>query len=128
MKFCIKLWMNTREPQIWKSNASFKFNISGGVCHGPRGPLSHFYMPHKTVRVHGLRSCLSVKFAQASIFCVLNPMIFSIDCRSSDGPLTDFHLLHNIISKKKHGYLQIQLFSKTILNLPAGMPTTTDCP
>ncbi|XP_064622718.1 large ribosomal subunit protein uL4m-like [Lineus longissimus] len=44
--------------------------IRGGVCHGPRGPISDFYMPHKSVRVYGLRSCLSIKLAQDDLHIV----------------------------------------------------------
>lgn len=49
-----------RAPQ-WKG---------GGVSHGPRGPLSKFYMLADSERVHGLCIALSVKYAQNDLHIV----------------------------------------------------------
>lgn len=42
----------------------------GGVDHGPRGPLSKFYMLSESDRVHGLCIALSVKYAQKDLHIV----------------------------------------------------------
>ena len=44
--------------------------IGGGVVHGPRGPVSYEYTLPKKVRRMGLRTALSVKFAQGDLFIV----------------------------------------------------------
>lgn len=44
----------------------------GGIVHGPRSPNPHFYMLPFYVRIHGLTSSLSVKFAQDDLHIVEN--------------------------------------------------------
>lgn len=44
--------------------------IGGGVVHGPRGPVSYEYTLPKKVKRMGLRTALSVKFAQGDLFVV----------------------------------------------------------
>ncbi len=41
--------------------------VGGGVVHGPRGPVSYDYSLPKKVRRLGLRSALSVKYAQGDL-------------------------------------------------------------
>ena len=41
--------------------------VGGGVVHGPRGPVSYDYTLPKKVRRLGLRSALSVKYAQGDL-------------------------------------------------------------
>ncbi|XP_076441682.1 large ribosomal subunit protein uL4m-like [Babylonia areolata] len=45
---------------------------NGGVAMGPRGPKSYFYMLPVSLRVLGLRSMLSIKFAQDDLHVVEN--------------------------------------------------------
>ena len=40
--------------------------LSGGVSHGPRGPISYYYMLPMKVRVQGLKVALSSKMAQVT--------------------------------------------------------------
>lgn len=42
----------------------------GGVVHGPKGPISYDYTLPKKVRQMGLRTALSVKYAQGDLFIV----------------------------------------------------------
>ncbi len=41
--------------------------VGGGVVHGPRGPVSYEYTLPKKVRKLGLRSALSIKYAQGDL-------------------------------------------------------------
>ncbi len=41
--------------------------VGGGVVHGPRGPVSYDYTLPKKVRKLGLRSALSIKYAQGDL-------------------------------------------------------------
>ena len=56
----------------------------GGVVHGPRGPISYDYTLPKKVRKMGLRTALSVKYAQGDLFIV--------DSLDMDSPKTNTFL------------------------------------
>lgn len=63
----------------------------GGVVHGPRGPVSYDYTLPKKVRSMGLRTALSVKYAQGDL-CVVDSM--EMDLHKTKG-FTSLMKLHD---------------------------------
>nr|CAG4641235.1 EOG090X0EDZ [Eulimnadia texana] len=72
-----------RSP-VWKG---------GGVVHGPRSPTSYFYMLDFNSRLNGLRSALSVKFAQDDLHVV----------DSLELPTDDPKYLENLVEERMWG-------------------------
>ncbi|RWS27204.1 mitochondrial ribosomal protein L4-like protein [Leptotrombidium deliense] len=68
--------------------------IKGGWCHGPRGPTSNFYMLDFHVRVNGLISALSIKFAQNDL-----KIVDTLEKFPSDDP----QFLSDMMDKREWG-------------------------
>ncbi|KAK6640303.1 hypothetical protein RUM44_011989 [Polyplax serrata] len=86
----------------------------GGKCHGPRSPTSSFYMLPLGIRVHGLTSTLSVKFAQDDLHVVDNINI----------PVEDDQYILDLIQERNWG--PSVLFVDNIDVMPRNITLATD--
>lgn len=99
MKHELTMWSN-RKPWPQKGTGHARQGTRKGLIwgrgawhHGPRGPQSYFYMLPEAVRVMGLRSALSVKYAQDDLHIV----------DSLDLPSDDPTYLENVIESRNWG-------------------------
>ncbi|KAL3084561.1 hypothetical protein niasHS_008253 [Heterodera schachtii] len=69
--------------------------IRGGFAHGVRGPYTQFYMLPNTVRVHGLRTALTLKHAQDDLV-----IVDSYETLNSSDP----QFLHDLADARNWGY------------------------
>ena len=120
-----KPWPQKKQGRHHAGSIRSPHFVRGGFAHGVKGPLTRFYMLPDTIRIHGLRTALTIKHVQ-------DDLVIVNDFNSLGTP--DPQFLHDLADERNWGYsvlfvdISVDDFPKNLLEATEQISSFTAMP